>query len=156
MPPSIGCAILALGDKGQQGAETLRKKLEANGHTTVHFGRVKDNPLMVKGELAILGEKSSCQAIFAVGGGAFSARNTAYDALSRMIEKPIDGFGEFLRHLSFQSIGADALLYRATAGLYRGRLLVAMPGAVAAVELAADQLLIPTLGQIVSRLKSPL
>ena len=47
--------------------------------------------------------------------------------------------------LSYQEVGAAAMLSRATAGVYRGRVVVSVPGSPAAVRLAMEKLLLPEL-----------
>ena len=47
--------------------------------------------------------------------------------------------------ISFEEIGAAAMLSRAVAGVYRGRLVFSMPGSTNAVKLAMDRLIIPEL-----------
>jgi molybdenum cofactor biosynthesis protein B len=66
-----------------------------------------------------------------------------------MLQKRLDGFGELFRMLSFQEIGAAAMLSRACAGLVAGRIVVSLPGSEAAVRLALEKLLVPELGHMV-------
>ena len=53
------------------------------------------------------------------------------------------GFGELFRMLSFAEVGPAAMLSRATAGVYRGRLVFSMPGSPNAVQVAMDKLIMP-------------
>jgi molybdenum cofactor biosynthesis protein B len=69
--------------------------------------------------------------------------------VDRLLEKRIDGFGELFRWLSFQEIGAAAMLSRATAGLYRGKIVFSLPGSEGAVRLAMERLILPELGHAV-------
>jgi molybdenum cofactor biosynthesis protein B len=82
------------------------------------------------------------------GGTGISARDTTYDVLSRALEKTLPGFGEIFRMLSYEEIGAAAMLSRATAGVYRGRVVVSLPGSPAAVRLAWERLLAPELAHL--------
>ena len=65
--------------------------------------------------------------------------------ISQALEKPLPGFGELFRMLSYEQVGAAAMLSRATAGIYRGRVVVSVPGSPAAVQLALEKLLLPEL-----------
>ena len=89
------------------------------------------------------------QAIITTGGTGISSRDSTYEAVSVMLSKRIDGFGELFRMLSYEQIGPSAMLSRACAGLVAGRILVALPGSEAAVRLAMERLLIPELGHLV-------
>lgn len=75
------------------------------------------------------------------GGTGVSSRDTTYDILSRKFEKPIPGFGELFRMLSYEQIGSAAMLSRAAAGVYQGRVVFCMPGSHAAVRLAWEKLI---------------
>ena len=66
-----------------------------------------------------------------------------------MLDKRIDGFGELFRMLSWQEVGAAAMLSRAVAGVAGNTLIVAMPGSTNAVRLAMSKLIIPELGHLV-------
>jgi molybdenum cofactor biosynthesis protein B len=66
-----------------------------------------------------------------------------------MLDKPIPGFGELFRMLSFQEIGAAAMLSRACAGISQCRVVIALPGSEHAVRLAMDKLVLPELGHLV-------
>jgi molybdenum cofactor biosynthesis protein B len=65
-----------------------------------------------------------------------------------VIEKELEGFGELFRMLSFNEIGAAAMLSRAVAGVRHGKFIAALPGSTAACRLAMERLLIPELGHI--------
>ena len=65
------------------------------------------------------------------------------------LEKTLVGFGELFRMLSYEQIGAAAMLSRATAGVYRGRLVFSTPGSSNAVALAMDKLIAGELAHLV-------
>jgi molybdenum cofactor biosynthesis protein B len=79
------------------------------------------------------------------GGTGISRRDNTFDALSGKLEKTLPGFGEIFRMLSWEQVGAAAMLSRATAGVYRNVFVVSTPGSPAAVSLAWEQLLEPEL-----------
>jgi molybdopterin adenylyltransferase len=88
-------------------------------------------------------------AVLSNGGTGIAARDTTYDAISAMLQKRIDGFGELFRMLSWQEVGAAAMLSRAVAGVAGGTLIVALPGSTNAVRLALTKLIVPELGHLV-------
>ena len=77
-----------------------------------------------------------------------SGRDTTYDTLAALLEKTLPGFGELFRMLSWEQVGSAAMLSRATAGTYRGAVLVSMPGSPKAVALAWEKLLEPELAHL--------
>lgn len=122
----------------------LREQLETSGHR-VHSSRiVRDEPDQVE---AVLDELAAggVQIVLFNGGTGISRRDTTFDVLNRKLEKPLPGFGELFRMLSYQEIGAAAMLSRAAAGVYRGKVIVSTPGSPAAVRLAWEKLILPEL-----------
>ena len=130
----------------------LRDAIPAAGHRLVAYRLVRDEPAEV---VAALDELAAGEArvILLNGGTGLSRRDTTFDALSRVLEKTLPGFGELFRMLSFQEVGAAAMLSRATAGSYRGRFVASTPGSPAAVRLAWEQLLAPELAHIARELE---
>ena len=82
------------------------------------------------------------------GGTGISPRDRTYDALSRKLEKTLPGFGELFRMLSYDQVGAAAMLSRATAGVYRNTVIISTPGSPAAVRLAWEKLIAPELAHL--------
>ena len=89
------------------------------------------------------------QAIVTTGGTGITSRDCTYEAVSAMLWKRLDGFGEIFRALSYEQIGPAAMLSRAVAGTIAGRVVFALPGSEAAVRLAAEKLIVPELGHLV-------
>ncbi|HWP65770.1 MAG TPA: molybdopterin-binding protein, partial [Candidatus Limnocylindria bacterium] len=92
------------------------------------------------------------QVIVTTGGTGITSRDSTYEAVADLLEKRLDGFGELFRMLSFQEIGAAAMLTRACAGVARGKAIFVLPGSEAAVRLAMTRLILPELGHIVREL----
>ena len=127
----------------------LREAIESAGHR-VHSTRiVRDEPDQVEAALDSLAADSSVQAILFNGGTGISQRDRTYDVLARKLEKTLPGFGEIFRMLSWEQIGSAAMMSRATAGVYRGRIVVSTPGSPAAVRLAWGKLIAPELEHMV-------
>jgi len=145
----VPCAILTVSDTRTVETDTsgaaIRERLEAAGHRAVFYQIVKDEPEQITALLDRLIDETEARVVLLNGGTGISHRDTTYDALSRLLEKTLPGFGEIFRMLSYEEIGAAAMLSRATAGVYRGRLVFSMPGSSNAVKLAMDRLIIPEL-----------
>jgi molybdopterin adenylyltransferase len=120
----------------------LRRELEAAGHV-VHSTRiVRDEPAEVEAALEELAG-AAVQMVLFNGGTGISRRDRTFDVLSSKFEKTLQGFGELFRMLSYEQVGAAAMLSRATAGVYRGKIVVSTPGSPAAVKLAWEKLIAP-------------
>jgi len=152
-PATVGCAVITVSDtrdrESDRSGKLIEDRLKESAHEVVHYVIVKDSPRRIVGELAILGENSKCQAIILNGGTGIAARDNTFDAISRLLDKRLDGFGEIFRYLSYKEIGSAAIMSRALAGTYRGRILISLPGSTAAVKLAMDKLILPELSHMV-------
>jgi molybdenum cofactor biosynthesis protein B len=144
----VSLAIVTVSDTRTQetdvNAAYLRERIEAAGHRVVAYRLIKDEPDQVESvldELAV----GEAQIILFNGGTGISQRDRTFDALSRRLEKTMPGFGELFRMLSYEQVGAAAMLSRATAGVYRNKVIVSTPGSPAAVQLAWDKLVAPEL-----------
>ncbi len=77
------------------------------------------------------------------GGTGFSPRDVTLDAVEPLLEKRVEGFGELFRMLSYQQVGAAAMLSRAAGGLVGSRAVFLLPGSPKAVALAMEKLILP-------------
>ncbi len=142
----VALAIVTVSDSRTAETDTnahyLRPQIEALGHRVADYRLVKDEPAQI---LATLEELAAgpAQIILFNGGTGISPRDTTYDVLSRSLEKTLPGFGELFRMLSYEQVGAAAMLSRATAGVYRGKVVISTPGSPAAVQLAWEKLIQP-------------
>jgi molybdenum cofactor biosynthesis protein B len=127
----------------------IREMLGLAGHRVAAYEIVPDEPERIRQTVAGWVADAGVQAVLSNGGTGIAARDTTYDALAGMIETRLDGFGELFRMLSFQEIGAAAMLSRAVAGVANGTLIVAMPGSTNAVRLAMTRLIVPELGHLI-------
>jgi len=152
-PDSVRCAVLTVSDtrtaETDSSGRLIRDLLEMRGHLVVVHAIVPDDPERIRQTLSEWAGRDNVQAILSNGGTGIAGRDTTYDTLVDLLEKRLDGFGELFRMLSYAEIGAAAMLSRAVAGVYRGKLVAAMPGSSNAVKLAMIKLLLPELGHLV-------
>lgn len=127
------------------GGDLIEQRVTAAGHTVVFREIVKDDPERIGALLDRIVGETDARIVLFTGGTGIASRDTTYDALARRLEKTLPGFGELFRMLSYQEVGAAAMLSRATAGVYRGRVVVSMPGSPNAVQVAMDKLILPEL-----------
>ena len=155
-PRSVACFVLTISDTRTLETETsgraIADLLVAAGHTVVGRTVVKDEPADVRRAVTDAMNAGTAQAVITTGGTGLARRDSTYEALTAIFEKRLDGFGELFRMLSFEEIGAAAMLSRATAGVAGGCALFLLPGSEAAVRLAMDRLILPELGHIVGEL----
>lgn len=144
----VAIAVITVSDSRTPETDTnghyLRAEIERLGHKLVAYHVVKDEADQIAALLAEL-SAGSAQVLLFNGGTGISPRDTTYDVLSRAIEKPLPGFGELFRMLSYDQVGAAAMLSRAMAGVYKGKVVISTPGSPAAVQLAWEKLILPEL-----------
>ncbi len=129
----------------------LRDAVAAGGHVLAGYRIVRDEPDEVRAALVAAAE-AGAQAVVVNGGTGISGRDRTYEAVATVLEKRIDGFGELFRALSFQEIGSAAMLSRAVAGTWGGRVVFSVPGSTSAVRLAWERLIAPEIGHVVFEL----
>jgi molybdenum cofactor biosynthesis protein B len=124
----------------------LHDRVTAAGGVVSGYHVVRDEPDEVRSAVERL--VSEAEVVVVNGGTGVSRRDTTYDTLASMLEKTLPGFGELFRMLSFEQVGAAAMLSRATAGTFRGSVVVSIPGSPKAVQLAWERLIEPELAHL--------
>ncbi|MFN4293711.1 MAG: molybdenum cofactor biosynthesis protein B [Thermoflexales bacterium] len=144
---AIHVAIVTVSDtrtrENDTGGDLIESRVTSAGHQVVFRAIVKDEPEQIGALLERIVAETDARVILFTGGTGIAPRDTTYDVISRKLEKVMPGFGELFRMLSYQEVGAAAMLSRATAGVYRGRVVVSMPGSPNAVQVAMDKLIMP-------------
>ena len=152
-PVAVRCVVITVSDTRTEetdtGGQTAINKLTEAGHTIVERYIIRDEPVPMRALLVELRERADVDAILMTGGTGLSGRDQTYETVSELISKPLPGYGELFRMLSYREIGAAAMLSRAAGGLLDRTLLLTMPGSRAAVRLALDDVILPELPHLV-------
>ena len=127
------------------GGAALRERLEAAGFVVSMQVIVRDEPGELRAAIARVCDEDVADAIVTTGGTGIAPRDSTFEAVQGLLDKTLDGFGEAFRRLSWDQVGAHAVLSRAIAGVHRGRIVAALPGSPKAVVLAVDRVLAPIL-----------
>ena len=147
----VGVAVVTVSDSRTPETDTngawLREAIVAAGHVQAGYRVIRDDGPQVEAALHEMASGPARVIVFN-GGTGIAPRDTTYDVLARMLEKPIPGFGELFRMLSWEQVGAAAMLSRATAGVADGVVVFSLPGSHAAVKLAWERLIEPELSHI--------
>lgn len=149
---AIRCAVLTISDTrtfaDDRGGQYARDALSDAGHVVSHYTIVKDDPAAVVATIDawIL---AGTQVVVTTGGTGISRRDTTIDAVEPQLTRVLPGFGEIFRMLSYEQVGAAAMLSRAIAGTWGTSLVFCLPGSPNAVELAMTRLIVPELRHLV-------
>lgn len=126
----------------------IAELLQGAGHTIAGRQIVRDEPAEVQRIVRHQLAEPETQVLITTGGTGITSRDSTYEAVSALLQKRLDGFGELFRVLSYEEIGSAAMLTRATAGVAGGKLLFVLPGSEHAVRLAMTKLILPELGHL--------
>lgn len=152
-PKSIGCYVVTVSDTRTEetdtGGRAIIELLNAAGHRIIGRSLVRDDPEQLRDAIGRQLANPDVQVIITTGGTGITSRDCTFEAISSMLWKRLDGFGELFRMLSYDQIGSGAIMSRALAGTIAGRIIVSLPGSEGAVRLALEKLLIPELGHLV-------
>jgi molybdopterin adenylyltransferase len=121
--------------------DTLVARLSAAGHSLAARTIVRDEVPLLVAQLQAWIDDPAVDVIITTGGTGVTGRDVTPEALDAVIEKPIPGFGELFRWLSFQSIGTSTIQSRACAGVARGTYIFCLPGSTGAVKDGWDGIL---------------
>lgn len=153
-PPSVRCFVLTISDTrtdaDDKSGDAIVALLAEAGHELVGRQIVKDDPVAVRD--AVQAQASAAQVIIATGGTGITARDSTYEAITSLLDKQLDGFGELFRVLSYGEIGSAAMLSRACAGTIDRTAVFSLPGSEHAVRLAMTKLILPEVGHVVREL----
>lgn len=145
----LRCAVVTVSDTRTPETDTsgqiLLRGLKDVGHTVVHYQIVPDEPEQIRAVMEYIGVMKECEAAIFNGGTGISKRDRTFDVIDSMLEKRLPGFGEIFRYLSYLDIGSAAIMSRATAGSYNGKIIVSIPGSPAAATLSLEKLILPEL-----------
>jgi molybdopterin adenylyltransferase len=154
-PQSVRCFVVTISDTRTEetdtGGRAIMQLLQAAGHTIAGRTIVRDDPESMRSIIERQLANPDVQVIITTGGTGITSRDSTFEAVSGLLQKKLEGFGELFRMLSYEQIGSAAMMSRAIAGLVAGRIVVSLPGSEAAVRLAMEKLLIPELGHLVEQ-----
>ena len=152
-PEKLLCAVVTVSDtrtmETDTGGQAAIDALEAAGHEIAERAIIPDEPARMQPLLEALRDNEAIDAVVLTGGTGISSRDQTYETVCGVLSKVLPGYGELFRMLSYEEIGAAALLSRAVGGLAGRTVVLTMPGSPAAVQLAMDKIIVPELAHLV-------
>jgi molybdenum cofactor biosynthesis protein B len=141
----VRIAVLTVSDTrslaDDRSGDALAERLTAAGHILAARALLRDDVPALVARFTAWIDDPAIDVIIATGGTGVTGRDITPEALDAVIEKPIPGFGELFRWLSFQSIGTSTIQSRACAGVARGTYIFCLPGSTGAVKDGWDGIL---------------
>ena len=152
-PLTLRCAVITVSDtrtpETDTGGKAVADYMAAAGHTVVTKEIIPDEPDRMRPLVASFAERGDIDVVLMTGGTGIGSRDQTFETISGMLTKPLPGYGEIFRFLSFEDVGPAAMLSRATGGLIGRTVVLTMPGSPAAVRLAMEKLIVPEVAHLV-------
>jgi molybdenum cofactor biosynthesis protein B len=151
VPTALHIAVITVSDTrtletDTSGALLVDQLMEA-GHIIVQRTIVKDDLNRIRDAITLGVKEPRVDVVITTGGTGITQRDVTPEALAPLITKPIAGFGELFRHLSYAEIGAATIQSRAEAALCGTTLVFLLPGSTGAVRLALEEIILPQLDE---------
>jgi molybdenum cofactor biosynthesis protein B len=138
-------AVLTVSDsrtpETDRSGAVLIERLSAAGHELADRAIVADDVTAIAARLEAWIEDPRIEVVISTGGTGVTGRDVTPEALDRVAEKLIPGFGEIFRLISFQKIGPSTVQSRACAGVARGTYIFCLPGSPGACRDGWDEIL---------------
>ncbi|MCB9676870.1 MAG: molybdenum cofactor biosynthesis protein B [Alphaproteobacteria bacterium] len=141
----LGIAVLTVSDTRTLADDTsgnlLASRAADAGHDVRARAIVTDDVDSIQARLRDWIADPHIDVVLTTGGTGVTARDVTPDAVEALFDKPIPGFGELFRWISFETIGTSTIQSRATAGLAGTTYIFALPGSTGACRDAWDRIL---------------
>lgn len=159
-PKSVKTGVITLSDskykdflesKDTDVSGKLIKDALNEKHKVLSYSVIPDDSKLLLSQIRNMIDKN-VDVILTTGGTGIGSRDITIETLKPLFDKEMDGFGEIFRYESYKELGTGAILSRATAGVVKSTIIIAMPGSPNAVKLGL-KLVLPELGHLVKHLK---
>ena len=141
----VRIAVLTISDSrtlaDDRSGDTLVERLTSAGHELAARVIVTDDVSMIVARLHGWIDDPDIDCVITTGGTGVTGRDVTPEAIERVQDKAIPGFGELFRWLSYQTIGTSTVQSRACACGTRGTYIFALPGSTGAVKDGWDGIL---------------
>lgn len=138
-------ALLTVSDTRTQASDTsgayLFEQLSAAGHDVAEREIVIDDVYLLRAQVSAWIADPAIHAIISTGGTGFTGRDSTPEALTPLLDRTIDGFGELFRHLSLTDIGTSTVQSRAFAGMANQTVIFCLPGSTGACRTGWEGIL---------------
>ena len=141
----LNIAVLIVSDSRTENTDKsgklLVERLTAAGHRLHEKTIVPDDIYQIRAAVSAWLAKAEVDVVISTGGTGVTGRDGTPEAVSVLLDKEIDGFGEIFRTLSYEDIGTSSLQSRAIAGVANGTYVFVLPGSAGACATAWDKII---------------
>ena len=141
----INIAVITLSDTRKESDDksgnTLKELILKKGHSVSQYQIIEDEPKIFIPIIQKLTASIEHDVIITSGGTGLTGRDNTIDALKKISQVEIPGFGELFRQLSYKKIGTSTIQSRASAFLLNQTYIFCLPGSTSAVRDAWNDIL---------------
>jgi molybdenum cofactor biosynthesis protein B len=145
----LNIAVLTVSDtrtrENDTSGDLIQERLTAAGHKLAARVILKDDVEKLRAQLRAWIADKNVEAIISTGGTGLTRRDVTPEAVLPLITKPIPGFGELFRWLSYEEIGTSTIESRALAGVAGDTFIFCLPGSTGACRTGMDKIILPQL-----------
>ena len=143
---ALNIAVLTVSDSRSEADDKsgalLAERLQAAGHQLFDKRIVKDDVYQLRAQVSAWIADANVNVVLTTGGTGITGRDVTPEAVAPLFDRPIEGFGELFRQISFTEIGASTIQSRAVAGIANATLIFCVPGSSGACATAWDKILV--------------
>ncbi|WP_251978130.1 molybdenum cofactor biosynthesis protein B [Salinicola avicenniae] len=141
----LSIAVLTVSDTRDESTDRsgamLVDALQTSGHRLADKQIVPDDIYRLRAVISAWIAEPSVQVILTTGGTGFTGRDSTPEAVSVLLDKQIEGFGELFRQLSFEEIGSSTVQSRCLGGLANATAIFCLPGSTGACRTGWERIL---------------
>jgi len=141
----LNIAVLTVSDTRNEETDTsgqwLAEQVRQTGHQLTDKRIVIDNIYRIRAALSQWIADDETQVVLITGGTGFTQRDSTPEAVTPILDKTVDGFGELFRQVSLQQIGTSTIQSRALAGMANETLIFCLPGSTNACRTAWEEII---------------
>jgi len=142
----VNIAVVTVSDtrtlEDDRSGDALVERLTGTGHKLAARAIVKDDVASIRAQVQAWIADPQIDVVLTTGGTGVTGRDVTPEAVEALFEKPIPGFGELFRYLSYAKVGTSTIQSRATGGVANGTYIFALPGSPSACRDAWDDILV--------------
>lgn len=142
----LSISVLTVSDtrtfENDTSGQYLCNSLEEAGHLLGKRSIVKDDIYQIRAQLSAWIADEESQVVLITGGTGFTSRDSTPEAVTPLLDKLVDGFGEMFRQLSLEQVGTSTIQSRALAGMANKTLIFCLPGSNNACRTAWENIIV--------------
>ncbi|EWG06979.1 MAG: molybdenum cofactor synthesis domain-containing protein [Candidatus Aramenus sulfurataquae] len=139
-----------------ESGDVIKQLVISSNHSLVGYELVPDNKVKILKAILNAVDNDKVDVVVTTGGTGYSPSDTTVEAVRKVLDREVEGFGDVFRLLSYNDpkVRSASYLSKASAGVLNGKVIYMLPGSPRAVELAMRELILPEAPHLVYIVRS--